>query len=362
MINRMTRKVLVAGIAALLVAPATWAAVTPFSQNFEALNALDPNAVSGVGFVISGTVFNGDTVNPPYGAFKFFYGNFPAPNGGSGFSAIAGGEGGDPQGQQYLNVYNDYNCCAPISGVLQGHNDTTAPFDFVQSNVLQEQTIGPADIGTKWTLKFDAKLPSSLGCEPTTVSDCIAFIKTLDPSAGFAETNLVTFDAQTLSNANWSTQTLSIDLSNPLLNGQILQFGFTSVTRQGANTGVYYDNISFAPDADLDGVADALDNCTLAANNSGLNVQVDSNGDGYGNLCDADINNTDLVTATDFNLLRACINLPGYPTGTAQCQASDMNASGTVTATDFNLLRARINTVPGPSGLACAGTIPCLSP
>ncbi len=100
-------------------------------------------------------------------------------------------------------------------------------------------------------------------------------------------------------------------------------------------------------DVDTDGVADFADNCTLVSNPT----QIDSNGDGYGNICDADINNSGLTTATDFNLLRGCLNQPGYPTGTATCQASDMNGSGTVTATDFNLLRTRINTAPGPSGL-----------
>jgi hypothetical protein len=40
-----------------------------------------------------------------------------------------------------------------------------------------------------------------------------------------------------------------------------------------------------------------------------------------------------------------------------------MNGSGTVTTADFGLLRARLGTpVAGQSGLACAGTIPCLSP
>ncbi|MEM9057681.1 MAG: DUF4215 domain-containing protein, partial [Pseudomonadota bacterium] len=40
-----------------------------------------------------------------------------------------------------------------------------------------------------------------------------------------------------------------------------------------------------APDSDGDGIADAVDNCTLVANP----LQIDSNGDGIGNVCDADI-------------------------------------------------------------------------
>ncbi len=118
--------------------------------------------------------------------------------------------------------------------------------------------------------------------------------------------------------------------------------------------------------SDGDANGDACDNCRFVVNNSPLQgmgmPQVDSDLDGYGNHCDADINNSGLTTATDFNLLRGCLNLAGVPSGTATCQASDMNGSGLVTATDFNLLRARINTPPGPSGLACAGIVPCLIP
>ena len=34
--------------------------------------------------------------------------------------------------------------------------------------------------------------------------------------------------------------------------------------------------------------------------------QLDSNGDGYGNLCDGDLNNSNLTTSTDFNCCAAC--------------------------------------------------------
>jgi hypothetical protein len=251
MINRM-KTVLVAGAAALLVAPASWAALATFSQDFETLGAGDPGALSGSGFLISGIVFDGDSgANPPYGFFKFFYGNFPAPNGGPGFSAIASGEAGPPQGTQYVNVYSDYNCCG-AGNTNEGHFDTTGTIDVVESNVFLEQIIGPADIGQTWALKFDAKLPSSNGCgtgignaPPDAFTECLAFIRTLDPNNGFATTYQTTFNSRTLSSGSWSSQELAFALSNPLLDGQILQFGFNSRSKQFANTGVYYDNINF---------------------------------------------------------------------------------------------------------------------
>ena len=60
------------------------------------------------------------------------------------------------------------------------------------------------------------------------------------------------------------------------------------------------------PDADGDGVADQLDNCVLVANPT----QLDANNDGFGNICDADLDNSGLVTAADFGLLRSVLNQP----------------------------------------------------
>ncbi len=108
-----------------------------------------------------------------------------------------------------------------------------------------------------------------------------------------------------------------------------------------------------APDTDGDGLADELDNCTLVANPT----QRDADSDGYGNLCDADLNNSALVTTADFGILRSVLNQGAGSSATAA--AADLNGSGTVTTADFAILRARLNTAPGPSGRACAGTIPC---
>jgi hypothetical protein len=108
-------------------------------------------------------------------------------------------------------------------------------------------------------------------------------------------------------------------------------------------------------DTDGDSVPNHLDNCSGTSNVT----QLDANSDGYGNICDADLNNSNLTTSTDFNLLRSVLNQSSG--ASALAAAADMNGSGLVTSTDFNLLRARLNTVPGQSGLPCAGTIPCTS-
>ena len=169
MLIRRNIKPLLAGLTALLIAPTSWGQLVNYEQNFDGLEASDPNALgnSGDGWQIFGSVFDGDTNFPPDGNFKFGYGPFSAPNGGPAFSAIASGEGPGGPADQYINAYSDYNCCGP--GVSnEGHFDPTAPFDRVESIVFQEQTIGAGDIGSIWYFTFDAKLPSRQILFPST--------------------------------------------------------------------------------------------------------------------------------------------------------------------------------------------------
>jgi len=98
-------------------------------------------------------------------------------------------------------------------------------------------------------------------------------------------------------------------------------------------------------DGDADGVVDALDNCTLAANPT----QCDSDADGYGNRCDADLNDNGATNAQDSTLFRAQLGLPSAgPT----YNPADLNCSGSVNAQDNVLFRGLLGQTPGPSGLA----------
>jgi hypothetical protein len=97
-------------------------------------------------------------------------------------------------------------------------------------------------------------------------------------------------------------------------------------------------------DPDADGILDGVDNCRLVANAD----QLDANGDGFGNLCDADLNNSGLTTTADYAILRSVLNQSASASPTAA--AADLNGSGTVTTADFAILRAALNVAPGPSG------------
>ena len=201
-----------------------------YAQDFEALDQSSPSALSDDGWLVFGNVFDSG------GGFLFGYGPDGAPNGGPAFSAIDVGQGGPTQGAQQLSVYNDYNCCQPSNGHLNGT-------DLVQSNVFQEINPIPASfVGQTFEFSFDAK-PGDIGGSTT----ALAFIRTLDPNAGFSVTNDITIDTMDLP-ATWDRYTISIGPIDPGLVGQILQFGFSSTASNFESSGIFYDNIDFCSD------------------------------------------------------------------------------------------------------------------
>ena len=94
-----------------------------------------------------------------------------------------------------------------------------------------------------------------------------------------------------------------------------------------ASTGpVQATTLSAPPDFDGDGIADGTDNCRLIPNgplipDAGGHSQLDSDGDGYGNICDADLNSSGLVTSGDYTILRNALN-------TANCRTPTSTGAG----------------------------------
>ena len=212
---------MILGALLLLVFPtATHAALSAYTQSFEGLVLASPSALSGDGWVVYGNVYSSSMT------FLYGYGTFPAPNGGSNFCAIASGQGGAQQGNQQLSVYSDYN------------NTDHALGRWIESNTFREQTISAGDVGNTWKFQFDAKLGNLLA--PSTA---LAFIKTLNPSAGYATTNFLTVNTTAIP-ANWNTYSISIPITADLV-GQLLQFGFSNLATAYQSSGVFYDNIDF---------------------------------------------------------------------------------------------------------------------
>jgi hypothetical protein len=96
-------------------------------------------------------------------------------------------------------------------------------------------------------------------------------------------------------------------------------------------------------DLDGDGSADAVDNCTMLANPD----QCDSDGDGYGNRCDGDLNNNAATNAQDTVLFREQL---GQPSAAPTYNVADLNCNGSVNAQDTTLFRQLLGLPPGPSG------------
>ncbi len=102
-----------------------------------------------------------------------------------------------------------------------------------------------------------------------------------------------------------------------------------------------------APDADGDLVEDDLDNCIDVPNGD----QRDSDLDGYGNVCDCDLNNDWMVDFLDLGVLKS-----RFFTSDPDC---DINGDGICDFLDLGRCKVLFFQPPGPSGLSCAGTVPC---
>lgn len=93
-------------------------------------------------------------------------------------------------------------------------------------------------------------------------------------------------------------------------------------------------------DSDADGIADRLDNCIDVPNGD----QRDTNGDGYGNVCDADLDNDCVVLAQDWFIMRGVL-------GTDD-EDADLDGDGIVDTRDALSLFQRRLQPPGPSGVS----------
>ena len=95
-------------------------------------------------------------------------------------------------------------------------------------------------------------------------------------------------------------------------------------------------------DSDTDGIVDTQDNCVFVANGD----QRDTDGDGIGNLCDADLNQDCVVQVTDLGLFRTV-----FFTDDAD---ADFNGDGAVNVVDLGIIRIEFfndYAVDNPSGV-----------
>ena len=101
--------------------------------------------------------------------------------------------------------------------------------------------------------------------------------------------------------------------------------------------GVFSHSSYAASDLDGDGILDDQDNCIEIVNPE----QRDSNSDGYGNLCDADLDNNGTVSFSDLDVFKSAF-------GTSNADA-DFDGSGFVSFADFDIFKTLFGHQPGPS-------------
>lgn len=126
-------------------------------------------------------------------------------------------------------------------------------------------------------------------------------------------------------------------LTNRGLIGRLDEVTVLDTALDGEQLALLMAGLPSGGDSDADGVADAVDNCTVLPNPD----QTDADGDGYGNLCDADFNNDCVVNVVDLGRLRE-VYFSTDP-------EADLNVDGIVNVVDLGLLRERFFAAPGPS-------------
>jgi len=102
-------------------------------------------------------------------------------------------------------------------------------------------------------------------------------------------------------------------------------------------------NVAGCPDADQDGVCDSADNCVNISNPD----QRDSDGDGFGNACDPDLNNDGVVNFTDLAMIKSVF----FQSASAAAAAAnaDLNGDGVVNFVDLAIMKNFFFKAPGPS-------------
>ncbi len=101
--------------------------------------------------------------------------------------------------------------------------------------------------------------------------------------------------------------------------------------------GLVSSQLFAAVDNDMDTVSDTVDNCTEVANPS----QLDSDGDGFGNRCDTDLNNDGGTNFNDLDALKASIFSEGN-------SHTDLTETGFTGFPDLAVMKKNFLQSPGP--------------
>jgi len=233
-----TRALLIVLAVTFLLPALAIAQISAYSQDFEGLTSAPEDGTTALGddgWLYFVNVFNSG------GAYLYGYGVGAAPNAGTHMSAVVEGEGGAAQEIKQLSIFSDYgNAGAHDAG------------DLIETNIFQERTVDASNVGQTWIMSFDAKKSNLEGA-----STAAAFIKTLDPNAGWATTNMILTETTSIS-SSWSSYNVALVIDAGLV-GQIFQFGFMNVASNWEGSGIIYDNVNLSLDGAVATTNSSLD-------------------------------------------------------------------------------------------------------
>ena len=162
-----------------------------------------------------------------------------------------------------------------------------------------------------------------------TLAAALADIENLDSdtdvSGTFSNIQEIGFDTQ----PGWTTGA----------NNTLYSADGSTTTGESAPTGIGTLDPVGEPDSDGDGVPDSSDNCTDVGNSD----QTDTDGDLYGNACDADFTNDGVVNGLDTGTFVAQFGTTGPD--------ADFNNDAVVNGLDVGPFTSMFGQAPGPSGL-----------
>lgn len=220
--------------------------------------------------------------NNPIKGYGSLAPNSSSPDSPDNFAALACGQSGPEQGDQYINIfgaYEDYQNRneADSEGVLleDSEGNYIPNHNYINANFFRQYNITQDDIGKTFDFIFDAKRPA-IPTGPETSSPCgaplgdgidravgvdytndegelvpsgtaKAWVKVIDPEDNYVTKLDVSISTTDISRVEWVEMKLRVTITEDHFNASgapmIAQFGFAADERDYGNTGVYYDNV-----------------------------------------------------------------------------------------------------------------------
>lgn len=239
LISRSASRLLALGALAplALAAGSAQAQLSNTLIDFEA-PGFDANSGSAVGDAGFDFFFSGTNGTPEFGDFSGFIASAPNLNIADPTIVTVAFDDAALSGSQSLVFFADV-----MSPLFQDDPNVNADPRTLNLNVFQQRFIAPEDVGNQVTFSFlYSGAQGANNIEAGTVVE--AFLLTLD--ADFNATNNLSFDLSDAALGETRSGSLTLDLSDPALAGQTLQFGVRNSFADGQNPAVIVDDLALS--------------------------------------------------------------------------------------------------------------------